>query len=128
MTINSSIVGNITLEFSLSSTNSGEDSIFENGSFEVKPFAALSVTGPQDNRLSVIPGTNSTLTLNLTNLGTRDLRNHSLNYWTPIRHQRSFRIRNYYPQFERISRCRLGHFSSLWNGTNGNKLRNRLFE
>ena len=73
VTINSSIVGNITLEFSLSSTNSGQDSIFENGSFEVKPFAALSVTGPQDNRLSVIPGTNSTLTLNLTNLGTRDL-------------------------------------------------------
>ena len=73
VTINSSIVGDITLEFSLSSTNSGQNSVTETGIFEVKPFAELSVSGPQDSRISIVPGSNSSITLNLSNDGTRDL-------------------------------------------------------
>lgn len=73
VTINSSLVGDITLEFSLSSTNSGQNSVTETGIFEVKPFAELSVYGPQDSRISIVPGSNSSITLNLSNDGTRDL-------------------------------------------------------
>jgi len=73
VTINSSMVGDITLEFSLSSTNSGQNTITDNGVFEVKPFAELSISGPQDSRISIIPGANSSITLNLSNDGTRDL-------------------------------------------------------
>ncbi len=73
VTVDSSIVGNITLQFYMSSTNSGIEGVFANGTFEVKPFSMLSVSGPQDNRLIIAPGSNSSITLNITNLGTRTL-------------------------------------------------------
>ena len=71
--IDSSLVGNITLDFTMSSTNSGVGSVNQSGLFEVKAFSELSMEGPADNRIVVIPGQNSSVILNITNDGTRDL-------------------------------------------------------
>ncbi len=71
--IDSSLVGNITLDFTISSTNSGTGSVNDSGIFEVKEFAELSMTGPSDNRMVIIPGQNSSITLNISNDGTKDL-------------------------------------------------------
>ena len=71
--IESSLVGNITLDFTISSTNSGTGSVNDSGIFEVKEFAELSMTGPSDNRMVIIPGQNSSITLNISNDGTKDL-------------------------------------------------------
>lgn len=73
VTIDSSIVGDITLNFSMSSTNSGSETITESGIFEVREFAELSISGPLDNRLIITPGEDSSISLNLSNQGTRDL-------------------------------------------------------
>ena len=71
--IDSSLVGNITLDFTMSSTNSGVGSVNQSGLFEVKAFSELSMEGPADNRIVVVPGQNSSITLNISNDGTRDL-------------------------------------------------------
>ena len=71
--IDSSLVGNITLNFTMSSTNSGVGSVNQSGLFEVKAFSELSMEGPADNRIVVVPGQNSSITLNISNDGTRDL-------------------------------------------------------
>ena len=73
VTIDSSIVGDITLNFSMSSTNSGSETITESGIFEVREFAELSISGPLDNRIIITPGEDSSISLNLSNQGTRDL-------------------------------------------------------
>ena len=67
------VVGNITLNFTMSSTNSGISSVNDSGIFEVKEYAELSLTGPQDNRIVIIPGQNSSIVVNISNQGTKDL-------------------------------------------------------
>ena len=71
--IDSALVGNITLDFTMSSTNSGVGSINESGLFEVKEYAELTMTGPADGRIVITPGQNSSVMLNVSNDGTRDL-------------------------------------------------------
>ena len=71
--IDSSVVGNITLDFTISSTNSGLGSVNSSGVFEVKEFAEMEISGPADNRIVIIPGQNSSILLELTNGGTKDL-------------------------------------------------------
>ena len=71
--IDSYLVGNITLDFTMSSTNSGSDSVNDSGVFEVKEYAELSMTGPAENRIVIIPGQNSSIMLNISNDGTKDL-------------------------------------------------------
>lgn len=71
--IDSSLVGNITLDFTMSSTNSGSSSVNDSGVFEVKEYAELSMSGPADNRIIIIPGQNSSITINISNDGTKDL-------------------------------------------------------
>ena len=73
VTVDSSIVGDIILNFSMSSTNSGVETVTENGLFEVREFSDFTITGPSDNRIIITPGESSSITLNLTNGGTRDL-------------------------------------------------------
>ena len=73
VTIDSSIVGDITLNFSMSSTNSGSETVTESGIFEVREFAEFSISGPSDNRIIITPGEESSISLNLSNQGTRDL-------------------------------------------------------
>ncbi len=71
--IDSYLVGNITLDFTMSSTNSGSDSVNDSGVFEVKEYAELSMTGPAENRIVIVPGQNSSIMLNISNDGTKDL-------------------------------------------------------
>jgi uncharacterized membrane protein len=71
--IDSSLVGNITLDFTMSSTNSGTGSVNDSGIFEVKEYAELSLEGPSDNRMVIIPGQNSSIIFEISNDGTRDL-------------------------------------------------------
>ena len=71
--IDSSLVGNITLDFTMSSTNSGAGSVNDSGIFEVKEFAELAISGPADNRIIIVPGQNSSITLNISNDGTKEL-------------------------------------------------------
>ena len=71
--IDSSLVGDITLNFTMSSTNSGTGSVNESGIFEVKEFAELTMEGPADNRIVIVPGKNSSITLSISNEGTKDL-------------------------------------------------------
>ena len=71
--IDSYLVGNITLQFTMSSTNSGSDSVNDSGVFEVKEYAELSMTGPAENRIVIVPGQNSSIILNISNDGTKDL-------------------------------------------------------
>ena len=47
--------------------------VTESGLFEVREFAEFSIIGPSDNRIIITPGENSSISLNLTNDGTRDL-------------------------------------------------------
>ncbi|DAC40001.1 MAG TPA: hypothetical protein D7H83_03470, partial [Candidatus Poseidoniales archaeon] len=67
------MVGNITLDFTMSSTNSGNNNVNDSGIFEVKEYAEISMTGPPDNRITIIPGQNSSIVLNISNDGTKDL-------------------------------------------------------
>ena len=67
------VVGNINLNFTMSSTNSGSSSVNDSGIFEVKEYAELSITGPQDSRIVIVPGRNSSTIVNITNEGTKDL-------------------------------------------------------
>ena len=71
--IDSSIVGNISLDFTISSTNSGAGSVNSSGIFEVKEYAEMEISGPADNRIVIIPGQNSSIQFELSNDGTRDL-------------------------------------------------------
>ena len=71
--IESYIVGNIQLEFTLSSTKSGIESINQSGTFEIKEYASMSISGPADGRITMVPGENSTVLLNLSNDGTKSL-------------------------------------------------------
>ena len=71
--IDSFLVGNITLDFTMSSTNSGNNNVNDSGIFEVKEYAEISMTGPPDNRITIIPGQNSSIMLNISNDGTKDL-------------------------------------------------------
>ena len=71
--IDSSIVGDITLNFSMSSTKSGSETVTESGMFEVREYAEFSISGPSDNRIIITPGEDSSISLNLSNQGTRDL-------------------------------------------------------
>ena len=71
--IDSYLVGNITLDFTMSSTNSGSNSVNDSGVFEVKEYAELSMTGPAENRIVIVPGQNSSIILNISNDGTKDL-------------------------------------------------------
>ena len=71
--IDSYLVGNITLDFTMSSTNSGSGTVNDSGVFEVKEYAELSMTGPAENRIVIIPGQNSSIMLNISNDGTKDL-------------------------------------------------------
>ena len=71
--IDSFLVGNITLDFTMSSTNSGNNNVNDSGIFEVKEYAEISMTGPPDNRITIIPGQNSSIVLNISNDGTKDL-------------------------------------------------------
>ena len=71
--IDSFLVGNITLDFTMSSTNSGSGTVNDSGVFEVKEYAELSMTGPAENRIVIIPGENSSIMLNISNDGTKDL-------------------------------------------------------
>ena len=71
--IDSYLVGNITLDFTMSSTNSGSGTVNDSGVFEVKEYAELSMTGPAENRIVIIPGENSSIMLNISNDGTKDL-------------------------------------------------------
>ena len=73
VTVDNYLVGDIQLDFTLSSTKSGVDSINASGIFEIKEYASLSVTGPLENRISLIPGSNSSVSLNVSNSGTKDL-------------------------------------------------------
>ena len=67
------VVGDITLNFTMSSTKSGSSSVNDSGIFEVKEYAELSLTGPQDNRIVIVPGQNSSIIVNISNDGTKDL-------------------------------------------------------
>ena len=71
--IDSFLVGNITLDFTMSSTNSGNNNVNDSGIFEVKEYAEISMTGPPDNRITIIPGQNSSIMLNISNDGTKEL-------------------------------------------------------
>ena len=71
--IDSSMVGNITLDFTISSTNSGVGSVNSSGVFEVKEYAEMEISGPADNRIVIVPGQNSSIQFELSNDGTRDL-------------------------------------------------------
>ena len=71
--IDSSIVGNISLDFTISSTNSGAGSVNSSGIFEVKEYAEMQISGPADNRIVIVPGQNSSIQIELSNDGTRDL-------------------------------------------------------
>ena len=71
--VDSSIVGNILLNFKLSSTNSGTASVTESGLFEVREFSEFSLIGPSDNRIIITPGDDSSTLLNISNHGTKDL-------------------------------------------------------
>ena len=71
--VDSSLVGDITLNFTISSTNSGTESVNQSGIFEVKEFSSLSMTGPSDNRIIISPGDNASISLNISNQGTKDL-------------------------------------------------------
>ncbi len=71
--VDSSIVGNIILNFKLSSTNSGTTTITESGLFEVREFSEFTLAGPSDNRIIITPGDDSSTLLNLSNHGTKDL-------------------------------------------------------
>ena len=71
--LDSYLVGNITLDFTMSSTNSGSSSVNDSGVFEVKEYAELSMTGPAENRIVIVPGQNSSIILNISNDGTKDL-------------------------------------------------------
>ena len=61
------------LQFSMSSTNSGENSILDSGMFEVKEFADVSIEGPSDGRLIITPGDNSSQLLTSQIKGLRPL-------------------------------------------------------
>ena len=67
------LVGNIILNFTISSTNSGTSTVNDSGTFEVKEYSELSISGPQDNRIVIIPGLNSSIILNISNEGTKNL-------------------------------------------------------
>ncbi len=71
--IDSFLVGEIQLNFTISSTNSGTGLVNNSGLFEVREFSEFIITGPADNRLIITPGTNSSISLNITNEGTREL-------------------------------------------------------
>ena len=71
--ISPSLVGNITLNFTISSTNSGTSSVSDSGVFEVKEYAEISISGPQDNRIVIVPGQNSSIIVNISNDGTKNL-------------------------------------------------------
>ena len=73
VTVDSSVVGDIILNFTLSSTNSGIGSVNLSESFEVREFSELSIIGPADSRIIVTPGENSSIILNVSNDGTKDL-------------------------------------------------------
>ena len=66
-------VGNITLHFQMSSTNSGEGIVNDSETFEVKEYASLSITGPSDGRMTITPGESTEVILELSNDGTKDL-------------------------------------------------------
>ena len=71
--VDSTITGDIMLQFSMSSTNSGQNSILDSGMFEVKEFADVSIEGPSDGRLIITPGDNSSAIISLSNQGTKTL-------------------------------------------------------
>jgi uncharacterized membrane protein len=71
--IDSYLVGNITLDFTMSSTNSGSGTVNDSGVFEVKEYSELSMIGPAENRIVITPGQNSSIILNVSNDGTKDL-------------------------------------------------------
>ena len=71
--IDSYLVGNITLDFTMSSTNSGSGTVNDSGVFEVKEYSELSMMGPAENRIVITPGQNSSIILNVSNEGTKDL-------------------------------------------------------
>ena len=49
------------------------ETVTESGLFEVREFAEFSISGPSDNRIIITPGEDSSISLNLSNQGTRDL-------------------------------------------------------
>ena len=69
----SSISGNITVNFTLSSANSAGEYIESSMIVDVTTFGAFTISGPNDNRLVVVPGSNGSVSLNLSNSGTQDL-------------------------------------------------------
>ena len=69
----SSISGNITVNFTLSSANSAGGYIESSMIVDVTTFGAFTISGPNDNRLVVVPGSNGSVSLNLSNSGTQDL-------------------------------------------------------
>ena len=69
----SSISGNITVNFTLSSANSAGGYIESSMIVDVTTFGSFTISGPNDNRLVVVPGSNGSVSLNLSNSGTQDL-------------------------------------------------------
>ena len=69
----SSISGNITVNFTLSSANSAGGYIESSMIVDVTTFGAFTISGPNDNRLVIVPGSNGSVSLNLSNSGTQDL-------------------------------------------------------
>ena len=71
--VDSSLSGDILLNFSMSSTKGGTNSVNDSGIFEVREFSEFMVSGPADNRMTITPGESSSIQLNISNDGTRDL-------------------------------------------------------
>ena len=69
----STISGEINISFSLSSANSAGESIDSLMTVMVATHGDLSIAGPSDNRVVIVAGSNGTVTLNLTNIGTHSL-------------------------------------------------------
>ena len=63
----SSISGNITVNFTLSSANSAGGYIESSMIVDVTTFGSFTISGPNDNRLVVVPGSNGSVSLNLSN-------------------------------------------------------------
>ena len=71
--VDSSVSGDIMLNFSMSSTKGGTNTVNDSGIFEVREFSEFTVSGPADNRMTITPGESSSIQLNISNDGTKDL-------------------------------------------------------
>ena len=69
----STLSGDVDITFQLSSSNSGVDSVSDSMTVMVSEFSEFSISGPSDNRVVLIPGEPTNLTLALTSSGSANL-------------------------------------------------------